>query len=96
MLGLNANRCGGATLRVRCWLLAMKVCALLHLDMLQCYRRRVEAASKPSAISQYYSCFLSAGGDSLSVTKGIVSRVAMVRYAASTRLLGIQIDAAVR
>ncbi|DBA92177.1 hypothetical protein WJX77_001540 [Trebouxia sp. C0004] len=36
------------------------------------------------------------GGDSLSITKGIVSRVVMTRYAhASNKLLGIQIDAAI-
>ncbi len=36
------------------------------------------------------------GGDSLSITKGIVSRVTMTRYAhASNKLLGIQIDAAI-
>eukprot|EP00882_Tetradesmus_deserticola_P004857 GHRQ01005118.1.p1 GENE.GHRQ01005118.1~~GHRQ01005118.1.p1 ORF type:complete len:436 (+),score=140.35 GHRQ01005118.1:147-1454(+) len=35
------------------------------------------------------------GGDSLSITKGIVSRVSMVRYSQSGRLLGIQIDAAI-
>lgn len=34
------------------------------------------------------------GGDSLSITKGIVSRVSMVRYSQAGRLLGIQIDAA--
>lgn len=34
------------------------------------------------------------GGDSLSITKGIVSRVSMTRYG-SQRLLGIQIDAAI-
>ncbi|GMH41469.1 hypothetical protein BSKO_09379 [Bryopsis sp. KO-2023] len=36
------------------------------------------------------------GGDSLSITKGIVSRITMTRYAvASNKLLGIQIDAAI-
>ena len=36
------------------------------------------------------------GGDSLSITKGIVSRVVMTRYThASNKLLGIQIDAAI-
>ena len=36
------------------------------------------------------------GGDSLSITKGILSRVVMTRYAhASNKLLGIQIDAAI-
>ena len=36
------------------------------------------------------------GGDSLSITKGIVSRVVMTRYAhSSNKLLGIQIDAAI-
>lgn len=35
------------------------------------------------------------GGDSLSITKGIVSRVSMVRYSQAGRLLGIQIDAAI-
>jgi len=35
------------------------------------------------------------GGDSLSVTKGIVSRLALVRYSPAVRLLGIQIDAAI-
>ena len=36
------------------------------------------------------------GGDSLSITKGIVSRVTMTRYThASNKLLGIQIDAAI-
>jgi hypothetical protein len=35
------------------------------------------------------------GGDSLSITKGIVSRVTMVRYSQGARLLGIQIDAAI-
>lgn len=36
------------------------------------------------------------GGDSLSITKGIVSRITMARYAyASNKLLGIQIDAAI-
>ena len=36
------------------------------------------------------------GGDSLSITKGIVSRVTMTRYThASHKLLGIQIDAAI-
>jgi len=36
------------------------------------------------------------GGDSLSITKGIVSRITMARYAyASNRLLSIQIDAAI-
>lgn len=36
------------------------------------------------------------GGDSLSITKGIVSRVTMTRYAhSSNKLLGIQIDAAI-
>ncbi|KAF5843609.1 trypsin-like cysteine/serine peptidase domain-containing protein [Dunaliella salina] len=35
------------------------------------------------------------GGDSLSVTKGIVSRLALVRYSPAARLLGIQIDAAI-
>ena len=36
------------------------------------------------------------GGDSLSITKGSVSRVTMTRYAhASNKLLGIQIDAAI-
>ena len=35
------------------------------------------------------------GGDSLSITKGIVSRVTMVRYSQGGRLLGIQIDAAI-
>jgi len=35
------------------------------------------------------------GGDSLSITKGIVSRLAIVRYSAVGRLLGVQIDAAI-
>jgi len=35
------------------------------------------------------------GGDSLSITKGIVSRITMVRYSQGGRLLGIQIDAAI-
>lgn len=35
------------------------------------------------------------GGDSLSITKGIVSRVTLVRYSPAARLLGIQIDAAI-
>lgn len=35
------------------------------------------------------------GGDSLSITKGIVSRVAMARYGNTGRLLAIQIDAAI-
>mmetsp|Transcript_1851 Transcript_1851/g.5421 ORF Transcript_1851/g.5421 Transcript_1851/m.5421 type:complete len:526 (+) Transcript_1851:247-1824(+) len=36
------------------------------------------------------------GGDSLSITKGIVSRVVLTRYAhASNKLLGVQIDAAI-
>ncbi len=35
------------------------------------------------------------GGDSLCITKGIVSRLALVRYSAAARLLGIQIDAAI-
>ncbi|GLC34013.1 hypothetical protein PLESTB_000828600 [Pleodorina starrii] len=35
------------------------------------------------------------GGDNISVTKGIVSRIALVRYSATARLLSIQIDAAI-
>eukprot|EP00386_Alphamonas_edax_P006293 GDKI01020425.1.p1 GENE.GDKI01020425.1~~GDKI01020425.1.p1 ORF type:complete len:548 (+),score=159.47 GDKI01020425.1:159-1802(+) len=35
------------------------------------------------------------GGDSLSITKGIVSRLTLVRYSNAARLLGIQIDAAI-
>ena len=35
------------------------------------------------------------GGDSLSITKGIVSRLSLVRYSPAARLLGIQIDAAI-
>jgi len=36
------------------------------------------------------------GGDSLSITKGIVSRITMTRYVVtSNKLLGIQIDAAI-
>ncbi|KXZ51680.1 hypothetical protein GPECTOR_11g131 [Gonium pectorale] len=35
------------------------------------------------------------GGDNISVTKGIVSRIALVRYSAAARLLSIQIDAAI-
>ena len=36
------------------------------------------------------------GGDSLSITRGIVSRVVLTRYAyASNKLLGVQIDAAI-
>ncbi len=31
------------------------------------------------------------GGDSLSITKGIVSRLTLVRYSAAVRLLGIQV-----
>lgn len=34
-------------------------------------------------------------GDNISVTKGIVSRIALVRYSATARLLSIQIDAAI-
>ncbi|GFH05869.1 PDZ_3 domain-containing protein, partial [Haematococcus lacustris] len=35
------------------------------------------------------------GGDSLSVTKGIVSRLTLVRYSPAARLLGIQVDSAI-
>lgn len=35
------------------------------------------------------------GGDSLSITKGIVSRVTLARYSRAGRLLSIQIDAAI-
>ena len=33
------------------------------------------------------------GGDSLSITKGIVSRVCMTRYSQAARLASLQIDA---
>jgi hypothetical protein len=48
------------------------------------------AVKSPIAVAGY-----PVGGDSLSITKGIVSRVSMVRYSQSGRLLGIQIDAAI-
>ena len=35
------------------------------------------------------------GGDSLCVTQGIVSRVSMVHYSASGKLLGVQVDSAI-
>lgn len=35
------------------------------------------------------------GGDNISITKGIVSRVTLARYSPAARLLSIQIDAAI-
>eukprot|EP00878_Enallax_costatus_P010858 GHUV01011338.1.p1 GENE.GHUV01011338.1~~GHUV01011338.1.p1 ORF type:complete len:433 (+),score=89.77 GHUV01011338.1:1260-2558(+) len=54
------------------------------------FLKEVPELQSPIAVAGY-----PVGGDSLSITKGIVSRVSMVRYSQSGRLLGIQIDAAI-
>lgn len=68
---------------VCCAVICLSCCLVLLLPLL-C------AAKSPIAVAGY-----PVGGDSLSITKGIVSRVSMVRYSQSGRLLGIQIDAAI-
>lgn len=54
-----------------------------------CPGTHVHTPQSPISVAGY-----PVGGDSLSITKGIVSRVSMVRYSQAGRLLGIQIDAA--
>mmetsp|Transcript_37567 Transcript_37567/g.83659 ORF Transcript_37567/g.83659 Transcript_37567/m.83659 type:complete len:631 (-) Transcript_37567:577-2469(-) len=57
--------------------------------------RAVEFEEVPELQSPIAVVGYPVGGDSLSITKGIVSRLALVRYSAAARLLGIQIDAAI-
>lgn len=57
--------------------------------------RPLEFVSVPELQSPISVCGYPVGGDSLCITKGIVSRVTLNRYSIATRLLSIQIDAAI-
>lgn len=69
----------------------------MHMPCVQDYHvMHLQAEMSPFPQDSILVAGYPLGGDSLSITKGIVSRVTMTRYAhASNKLLGIQIDAAI-
>ncbi len=85
----RSTRQAGSSFTTRCREASLGTRAPLRLYPIQGVKPGPRASS-PARVP-----LRAVGGDTLSITKGIVSRIALVRYSAAARLLSIQIDAAI-